>query len=158
VRAEPISKTMLRAIFYCAAVSLALTDVAAAQSDVKRAVLDFGLIGVWAAECDEPPSPTNNLATFALTSSGMVSLKYEFGGQYKPTRYTVVRARRIDAGRIEMREERLDVQPPYSLDVVLNKADGRIRVWSSVKSDGKVLVHDGHIVEVRDTKWLSRCR
>jgi hypothetical protein len=121
-------------------------------------VLDFGLIGVWAAECNEPPSPTNNLATFALTSSGTVSLKYEFGSQYKPTRYTVVRARRVDAGRIEMREDRLDVQPPYSLDVVLNKADGRIRVWSSVKSDGKVLVRDGHIVDVRDTKWLSRCR
>ena len=149
---------MSRLLFWCITASLALIDAAAAQSDVKRAVLDFGLIGVWAAECNEPPSPTNNLATFALTSSGTVSLKYEFGSQYKPTRYTVVRARRVDAGRIEMREDRLDVQPPYSLDVVLNKADGRIRVWSSVKSDGKVLVRDGHIVDVRDTKWLSRCR
>ena len=149
---------MSRLLFWCITASLALIGAAAAQSDVKRAVLDFGLIGVWAAECNEPPSPTNNLATFALTSSGTVSLKYEFGSQYKPTRYTIVRARRVDAGRIEMREDRLDVQPPYSLDVVLNKFDGRIRVWSSVKSDGKVLVHDGHIVEVRDTKWLSRCR
>jgi len=149
---------MSRLLFWCITASLALIGAAAAQSDVKRAVLDFGLIGVWAAECNEPPSPTNNLATFALTSSGTVSLKYEFGSQYKPTRYTIVRARRVDAGRIEMREDRLDVQPPYSLDVVLNKADGRIRVWSSVKSDGKVLVHEGHIVEVRDTKWLSRCR
>ena len=149
---------MSRLLFWCITASLALIGAAAAQSDVKRAVLDFGLIGVWAAECNEPPSPTNNLATFALTSSGTVSLKYEFGSQYKPTRYTVVRARRVDAGRIEMREDRLDVQPPYSLDVVLNKADGRIRVWSSVKSDGKVLVRDGHIVDLRDTKWLSRCR
>ena len=149
---------MSRLLFWCITASLALIGAAGAQSDVKRAVLDFGLIGVWAAECNEPPSPTNNLATFALTSSGMVSLKYEFGSQYKPTRYTIVRARRVDAGRIEMREDRLDVQPPYSLDVVLNKADGRIRVWSSVKSDGKVLVRDGHIVDVRDTKWLSRCR
>ena len=149
---------MSRLLFWCITASLALIGAAAAQSDVKRAVLDFGLIGVWAAECDEPPSPTNNLATFALTSSGTVSLKYEFGSQYKPTRYTIVRARRVDAGRIEVREDRLDVQPPYSLDVVLNKADGRIRVWSSVKSDGKVLVRDGHIVDVRDTKWLSRCR
>ena len=149
---------MSRLLFWCITASLALIGAAAAQSDVKRAVLDFGLIGVWAAECNEPPSPTNNLATFALTSSGTVSLKYEFGSQYKPTRYTVVRARRVDAGRIEMREDRLDAQPPYSLDVVLNKADGRIRVWSSVKSDGKVLVRDGHIVDVRDTKWLSRCR
>ena len=149
---------MSRLLFWCITASLALIGAAAAQSDVKRAVLDFGLIGVWAAECNEPPSPTNNLATFALTSSGTVSLKYEFGSQYKPTRYTVVRARRVDAGRIEMREDRLDVQPPYSLDVVLNKSDGRIRVWSSVKSDGKVLVRDGHIVDVRDTKWLSRCR
>jgi hypothetical protein len=149
---------MSRLLFWCITASLALIGAAAAQSDVKRAVLDFGLIGVWAAECNEPPSPTNNLATFALTSSGTVSLKYEFGSQYKPTRYTIVRARRVDAGRIEMREDRLDVQPPYSLDVVLNKADGRIRVWSSVKSDGKVLVREGHIVEVRDTKWLSRCR
>jgi len=149
---------MSRLLFWCITASLALIGAAAAQSDVKRAVLDFGLIGVWAAECNEPPSPTNNLATFALTSSGTVSLKYEFGSQYKPTRYTVVRARQVDAGRIEMREDRLDVQPPYSLDVVLNKADGRIRVWSSVKSDGKVLVRDGHIVDVRDTKWLSRCR
>ena len=149
---------MSRLMFWCITASLALIGAAAAQSDVKRAVLDFGLIGVWAAECNEPPSPTNNLATFALTSSGTVSLKYEFGSQYKPTRYTIVRARRVDAGRIEMREDRLDVQPPYSLDVVLNKADGRIRVWSSVKSDGKVLVRDGHIVDVRDTKWLSRCR
>jgi len=149
---------MSRLLFWCITASLALIGAAAAQSDVKRAVLDFGLIGVWAAECNEPPSPTNNLATFALTSSGTVSLKYEFGSQYKPTRYTVVRARRVDAGRIEMREDRLDVQPPYSLDVVLNKADGRIRVWSSVKSDGKVLVREGHIVDVRDTKWLSRCR
>jgi len=149
---------MSRLLFWCITASLALIGAAAAQSDVKRAVLDFGLIGVLAAECNEPPSPTNNLATFALTSSGTVSLKYEFGSQYKPTRYTIVRARRVDAGRIEMREDRLDVQTPYSLDVVLNKADGRIRVWSSVKSDGKVLVREGHIVEVRDTKWLSRCR
>lgn len=157
MRAEPTRKPTFRAIFYCLAATLALTGAAGAQSDVKRAVLDFGLIGVWAAECNQPPSPTNNLATFALTS-GAVSLKYEFGDKYTPTRYTVVRARRIDAGRIELREDRLDVQPRYSLDVVLNKSGGRIRVWSSVQSDGKVLVREGHIVEVRDTKWLSRCR
>jgi hypothetical protein len=153
---------MSRLLFWCMAAALAatlaLTGAAGAQSDVKRAALNFGLIGVWAAECNEPPSPTNNLATFALTPSGTVSLKYEFGSKYKPTRYTIARAEPLDAGRIRLREDRLDVEPRYSLDVILNKADGRIRVWSSVKSDGTVLVRDGHIAEVRDTKWLSRCR
>ena len=149
---------MSRLLFCCMATTLALTGAAGAQNDVKRAVLDFGLIGVWAAECDAPPGPTNNLATFAVTPSGTVSLKYEVGSQYKPTRYTIVRARPLDERRIELHEDRLDVQPHYSLDVVLNKADGRIRVWSSIKSDGTVLVRDGRVIGLRDTKWQSRCR
>ena len=88
-----------------------------------------------------------------------MSLKYEFGNQYKPTRYTIARAEPLDAGRIRLREDRQDVEPRFSLDVVVNKGNGRIRVWSSVKNDGKVLVHDGRIIiAMRDTKWQSRCR
>jgi hypothetical protein len=38
------------------------------------------------------------------------------------------------------------------------KKDGKIRVWSSQVTGGKVLVADGFITGNRETKWFTRCR
>jgi hypothetical protein len=148
---------MTRSLLPALGLTLALIVPAGAQTgeDTRRAVLDFGLIGVWAAQCDKPASGENNHATYALSPGGMLSLTYDLGGNNK-THYAILQARRAAADRLEVREKFLD--SPGTLDLVIVKTNDRIRVWSSRRLDGDVLVKDGMIVGNRPTSWLQRCR
>jgi hypothetical protein len=51
--------------------------IVGAQS-IATMVTDFGLIGTWAARCDQLPSAANEHAVFSVTATGNVQLVNDF--------------------------------------------------------------------------------
>jgi hypothetical protein len=147
----------MRNRFFCAFLLLLLPCLAHAQS-AASAIQDFGLIGTWAGECKEGPSPTNNHATYAGTPSGGAQLRYESGQGYEDSIYDITEAKLIAPDRLSMRQV-LAGNSQVTLDIVLLREKDRIRIWSSVFPDGTSLVEDGVLSSFvgRETRWLARC-
>jgi hypothetical protein len=149
-------ETTMQKAFFCA-IFLVLSVLANAQS-AQVALKDFGLLGTWAAECKQGPSPGNTHATYSVTSAGAVELKNAFGEGYDDSIYNVSDAKLIAPDRLALREMMVS-DKNIVLDIVLLKENGKIRVWSSVHTDGTALVQDGMIAAPvnRETRWVARC-
>jgi hypothetical protein len=121
------------------------------------ALQEFGLLGTWAGECGQDPSPTNNHATY-LTSSGGVQLKYQSGADYEDSVYDILEAKRVAPDKLSLRQV-LTSNDRVTLDVVLLKDKDKIRIWSSLFPDGTALVEDGVLSSMtgRETRWMTRC-
>ena len=147
----------MRKAFLCAMLFLCLPVVANAQSGI-RAIQAFGLIGTWAGECKDSPSPANNHATYLVAPSGGAQLKNAFGEGYDDTIYDIVDARPTGAGKLSLRLV-LASDDQIVLDVVLMKENGKVRIWSSNTGEGKSLVKDGMISAPvnRETRWVTHC-
>jgi hypothetical protein len=136
---------------------LFLPAFANAQSGAA-AIQTFGLMGTWAGECKENPSPANNHATYSLTASGAVQLKNSFGEGYDESIYNIVDARRVGSDKISLRQV-LASDNEVVLDIVLLKENGKIRMWSSLTVEGQTLVKDGMVAAPvsRETRWSTHC-
>ena len=137
--------------------SLLIADRANAQS-AARTVQDFKLVGKWAIECNQPPSPANEHAEFALTPLGAVWVLNDFGPDYDGMVYRVVDAQRISLDKLSLRQV-LAADETVVLDIVLLKSNDKIRVWLSRTAAGDVLVKDGMIASAnrQETRWAGRC-
>lgn len=142
---------------------LLFTSIANSQSTNSQSpmgvVKEFGLFGIWAIDCSQPPSPENPYANFELTSEGAVEQRDSFGPDYDEMVYRIVEARRVGNFRLAMREV-LTTDDRIVLETVALKAAGRIRNWSSRFADGSgTLVEDGLLpsAEGRETGWMTRC-
>jgi hypothetical protein len=142
--------------FLCA-IFLFLPAFANAQS-AQGALKDFGLLGTWAADCKQGPSPGNTHATYSVTSAGALELKNTFGEGYDDSVYSILDAKPIGADKLSLREAMVS-DKNIVLDIVLVKENGKIRVWSSLFADGTALVQDGMVAAPvnRETRWVARC-
>jgi hypothetical protein len=146
---------MQKALF-CAIV-LFLPVLANAQS-APGAMKDFGLLGTWAAECKQGPSPGNNHATYSVTPAGAAELTNAFGEGYEDSVYSISDAKLLGPDKLSLREVMVS-NKDIVLDIVLVKENGKIRVWSSIHTDGTALVQDGVVAAPvnRETRWVVRC-
>ena len=142
---------------YFCAIFLFLPVLAHAQS-AQGALKDFGLLGTWAAECKQGPSPGNTHATYLVTTAGAAELKNAFGEGYDDSVYSISEAKLLGPDKLALREVMLS-DKNIVLDIVLLRENGKIRVWSSVHTDGTAFVKDGMISAPvnRETRWVSRC-
>jgi hypothetical protein len=147
----------MRIRFCCAFLISLLPSLAQAQSTAS-AIQEFGLIGTWAGECREAAGPANNHATYAAAPSGAVQLRYQAGEGYEDSIYDIVEAKLVAPDRLSMRQV-LAGNDKVTLDIVLMKENGRIRIWSSAFPDGTPLVEDGVLTTAtgRETRWMARC-
>src|SRR5271170_3181702 len=122
------------------------------------AVEEFGLLGIWADDCRSGAGPSNQYASFSVTSRRIIQLHNDFGPDYGDMLYRIVDAKRISQFRISLRQL-LTTDDQVALDVVLLKSNDRIRVWSSRGADGSEYVQDGLIPAAnnRETGWMERC-
>jgi|GEM_PF-2202934 len=152
-----IMETIMRISFLCAALVLLFPALAHSQS-ATAAMRDFGLIGTWAGECSQSPSPTNNHATYLVTSSGGLQLKYQSGADYEDSLYDILDAKRLDPDKLSLRQVLMS-NDRVTLDIVLLKEKDKIRIWSSLFPDGTALVEDGVMTSMtgRETRWMTRC-
>ena len=146
----------MRKAFFCA-IFLVLPVFANAQP-VQSALQEFGLLGTWAAECKEAPGPGNTHATYLVTAAGASQLSNAFGEGYDESVYDISEAKSLGPNRLSLREVMVS-DKNVVLDIVLVKENGKVRVWSSVHTDGTAFVKDGMISAPvnRETRWVSRC-
>src|SRR5436190_8830407 len=145
----------MRTILFSSVQVLLVTAAALAQSPTTT-VQDFGLVGKWAIECNRPASPADEHALYAITPSGLIWVMSDFGPEYDGMVYYVVRAERVSADKVALRQV-LASDETVVLDVVMVKDNERIRVWSSRTADGNTLVRDGLMPSAKDqvTRWAS---
>jgi hypothetical protein len=137
---------------------LSLPALATAQP-VQSALREFGLLGTWAAECAQGPSPGNTHATYEITPAGAAQVSNAFGDGYDVSVYSISEAKALGTDRLALRETMVS-DKNVVLDVVLMKENGKVRIWSSTHADGTPLVTDGMISAPvnRETRWVARCR
>jgi hypothetical protein len=152
VEESDMKKAAIGAIFF-----LLSATVAGAQS-ARNAVLRFGLFGTWAPSCSEQPAPGNSHTIFSVTSLGATRVQNDFGNDYDDMIYDIVAADRISVDRLALREI-LVSDPRVVLDMVMLKADDRIRIWSSREAGGALLVVQGTFPDTsgQQTRWAARC-
>src|SRR5258708_7901804 len=135
---ETIMRTsFMRTSFLCAALVLLFPALAHSQS-ATAAMRDFGLIGTWAGECSQSPSPTNNHATYLVTSSGGLQLKYQSGTDYEDSIYDILDAKRLDPDKLSRRQVLMSTDR-VTLDIVLLTGQDKIRIGSRLFPDGTAL-------------------
>jgi hypothetical protein len=136
---------------------LLATSLACAQS-LTSTIREFGLIGTWSDNCGANPGPSNQFASFSISSRGNIMLRNDFGPNYGDMVYRIVDARRISEFRIALRQL-LTTDDQIALDTVMVKADGRLRIWSSRGADGSEYVQDGVVPAANnhETGWMERC-
>lgn len=144
--------TMLGAALFMLCPALAHSQSAA------EAMRDFGLIGTWAAACQEGPSPTNNHATYLVTPTGDLQLKYQSGADFEDSIYDIREVKRLAPEKLSLRQVLIGNERVI-LDIVLIKESDRIRIWSSLFPDGTALVEDGVLTSAtgRETRWMTHC-
>ena len=147
----------MRTTFLCAALVLLFPVLAHSQS-ASAALQEFGLLGTWAGECSQSPSPMNNHATYSGTSSGAAQLRYQSGAEYEDSIYDILDAKRVGPDKLSLRQVLMS-NDRVTLDIVLLKENDKIRIWSSLFPDGTALVEDGVMTSMtgRETRWMTRC-
>ncbi len=135
-----------------------LFPVLAHSQSAGAAMQEFGLLGTWAGECGQGAGPTNNHATYLVTSAGALQLKYESGPDYEDSIYDILDAKRVAPDKLSLREV-LTSNDRVTLDIVLLKDNDKIRIWSSLFPDGTALVEDGVMTSMtgQETRWMTHC-
>lgn len=135
-----------------------LCPALAHSQSAAEAMRDFGLIGTWAAACQEGPSPTNNHATYLVTPTGDLQLKYQSGADFEDSVYDIREVKRLAPEKLSLRQVLIGNERVI-LDIVVIKESDRIRIWSSLFPDGTALVEDGVLTSAtgRETRWMTHC-
>jgi hypothetical protein len=138
------------------AASIAIASSATVAQSPEDSLQAFGLLGTWAPDCGEPPSPLHPRAVYAAQPSGQASMTYEPGPAAPRSTYTILSAERVADDKLMLREEWL--HDHSRLEVSLRKFRGKVKVWFSRELGGKVLVTDGTVVATGYVSpWMTRC-
>jgi len=120
----------------------------------------LGFTGTWTSSCDVPPSLPNMWYVISKGADGNVYRISNRGPDLPPGTSVIDRAEVLTAATIRIHEVSNDpLDKPHSFDVVLEKANGRVRTLESTREDGTVLARDGvNIASGQPTRWIEKCR
>src|SRR5579872_561464 len=85
--------------------SIAIGAPASAAPSTETVLRDFGLLGTWAPDCGEAPSPLHPYAAYTAKSSGEVSMSYEPGATAPRSVYAILSAERMGDDELLLRSE-----------------------------------------------------
>ena len=137
---------MLRRGLLLAGLIMATPALAEVQS-VKSLLQDYGVLGVWAADCTRAMSPANPHARYTISPSGDGLLFSRAGDARTDSIYIIYGAERMADGKLLLHEQREEDGALF--DVVLEKQQSKLQVWSTLPhekgtlSKDPVLVADG---------------
>ncbi len=130
---------MLRLGLLLALMIAAAPSVATAQS-IKSMLQDYGLLGVWAADCGRKMSPTNPHARYSMSPSGDGLLFSRAGEARSDSIFIIYGAERLADGKLLLHEQREEDGAMF--DVVLEKEQDKLLVWSMQPHDQQVQITD----------------
>ena len=138
--------------------SAAPSAQAAQPMTVQQAAQAFGLIGTWAADCNQPPSTDDEHDVYALESDGTVSLVYDDGPDVQPNRYSWTQAVLIDQKHAADGWHLLWRQSRPAHGAAARIDSGQMRVYGNVDGSGKILVQNGAFTGgPGGPAWVSKC-
>lgn len=145
---------MRRYVFLLAVALLPLIPAVSQAGKDSDALVQFGLIGNWALDCQKPPSPANPFMTFTPSSAGEPTRQIITG---KPEYDSLVPL--TDIAMLDGTHLRLTYpQGGVRVTVTLVKEPRRIRPYEAVASNGMVSVSGGNVKATgQPTKWLLKC-
>jgi len=149
---------MLRTALLSVAIILGTVAPAGAQS-VENLFRELDLIGTWSENCAQPPGHQgrNTHTIYAVSAAGAVTLTYDNGPRLVPTVNTILSAERRGDDRIFYLQE--NQRTKARLEIVLEKTGNAIKVWSSRRTTGEVLVREGKFAaDGVESPRQSRCR
>jgi hypothetical protein len=149
-----VNARLLRLLLLVAAV-LGGGKAALAQDNPVAAFRQFNLIGLFAADCSQAAGRINMHSIYRVGPSGELTLTYDHGPGTVPTVYTILSARLIAPDLIAYREQNRDDQ--RILDIEVTKTGSGIRVWSSRRTTGEVLVTNGNFNDGVPSPFQQRC-
>lgn len=132
---------MWRAVALSLSLMAGVVPAAAAQT-VDAVFREAGLFGRWAENCARPAGHLGgNVHSLYAPSDDGATLTYDSGPERAPTMYRILRAERRGPDRVfYVQQNRADGR---RLEIELLRADGSIKVWSSRRETGEVLVAGG---------------
>jgi len=140
------------------AAATVMPDAAKAAS-TEELFQEFGLFGIWAADCQQAASPANPHVSITSPSAGLVLENHDIGPVYAINRYSVLAAERLSAERLSV-----DVifQPGAEGEerqkLVFRIRDGTRRTLFNQPDGGAARVKDGVAVANRGrTPLLRKC-
>jgi len=147
---------MARARWLLLLLSIAVATPPAAAQSLEGTLREFGVLGTWAPDCGEAPSPLHPHALYSAELSGQASMSYEPGPRAPRSVYAILSAERIADDKLLVREEWL--HDHSRLEVTLRRFRGKLKVWLARGTDGKILVKDGTVVATGYVSpWMTRC-
>src|SRR5215510_10320218 len=129
---------------------MVLTSAAAANdSDTFR---ELAMFGEWAPDCRLPPAPTNQHIVFTPSDNGEVrSLTRNGMGEFPGT---IRNVKTVSTTRVSWRA----TVNGTTTDVIIERSGSRYRGLESVRSDGKILIKNGFMVDFGfGAPWLEKC-
>jgi len=145
---------MRHGAFLLALALLLLMSAASHAGTDSDALLQFGLIGNWAFDCQKPPSPANPFINFTPSTAGQPTRRIITG---KPEYDGLVPL--SDVAMLDATHLRLSYpQGGVTVTVILLKEQRHIRPYEAVASDGTVSVSGGNVKATGlPTNWLLKC-
>jgi hypothetical protein len=123
----------------------------------------LGMSGVRASSCTRPAAPDNWYLTYEKGENGTVIRRADRGPGLPELRSVVDRAEQVGATLVKARyrNDGPDWGPSngewYDLTILIEGA--RYRTWTSVASDGRVLIKDGVFTgNNQQSPWSEKCR
>ena len=124
---------------------------AGADSD---ALVQFGLIGNWAFDCQKPPGPANPFISFTFSRAGEPTRQIITGRPEFDRRVPLSDVAILDAMHLRLSYP----QGGVKVTVILLMELGRFRPYEAVVSDGTVSVSGGEVKATgQPTSWLLKC-
>lgn len=148
---------MLPRAIIIALLALPAAPVARAQS-VENMFREFGLLGAWAENCSLPAGTRggNTYTIYAVAADGTVTLTYDSGARVSQAVNVILRATRIGDDRIGYLQENRNTKAQIEIELVLR--NDTIKVWTSRRATGEVLVREGKFAGGGESPTQSRCR
>jgi len=142
-------------LLLCVAAFVAVCESPLAQDNPVAVFRQFNLIGLFAADCGIPAGRINLHSIYRVGPAGDLTLTYNHGPGTVPTVYTILSARLVAPDLLAYREQNRDDQ--RILDIEVTRTGSGIRVWSSRRTSGEVLVSNGNFNDGTPSPFQQRC-
>jgi hypothetical protein len=133
---------------------LAVASGPAGADPVGDALKKFGLIGTWAYDCNQRPSPSNPYMIFAVPHSGAPTHELRMEDHTLDGITRIEGAHVVDKERLEMSL----IQDGLKLRIVVVMVGNRVRTVESIGGDGRNYIRAGKLTSNNaDTLWFTNC-
>jgi hypothetical protein len=149
----------MRVVAISVVVASLLVSSNAHAASVEELFQQFGLFGIWAADCSKPATPANPRVSITAPSADLVLEDHNLGADFAVNRYSVLSAQQVSASSLSVE---VIFQPGTEAEerqkLVFSVHDNTRRTMFNQPEGGAVRVKDGiALARGSKTPLLRKC-